>query len=638
MNRRALVLAAGTGLAGVVILALAAPDLLRLDVGRIAVVLVAVLALVQALHLANVRRHTEFARERTPDPERRHPAGPPGEELQDAFRQFRQEPHAFYRMSGRRGLRVAAVAALTRYGSVSREEARERVENGTWTDDEVAAEFLQGGTWSSLSRRLGRWLGGDSADRDGIERCVEAIAAVADVSPAGEQAGGDRPPSGRRTDRGARTDVPEGRLARRETDRWRGISVVVLAAVGVGVALEEPAVLLVGVVGLAYGAYARAHELAPRLSVERSLADEEPAPGDEVEVKLRLTNEGDQVLPDVRVVDGVPGGLAVSDGSPRRGTALRPGESVEWSYAVTARRGVHEFDPALVLVRNAPGAVELVHGVAPDRSTRLTCTPPLRELPAAVPLRGANSRHVGRQPTAASGDGTEFHATRPYRHGDDVGRIDWNRRARTGELATVLFRRERAATVVLLVDTGPASYVAPEPGDEHAVDRAVEAAGRAYASLANRGHFVGIGSLVDPDCWLDPGSGPTHRARARELLTTHPELHPTPRVEDRRVSALRARRAVRRRLPAGSQVVVFSPLCRRTTVGFLRQLEASDHAVTVVSPDATASATPGQQLARVGRRVHLTDLRGDGIPVLDWAWDEPLVTALARFESRVATR
>jgi uncharacterized protein (DUF58 family) len=355
-------------------------------------------------------------------------------------------------------------------------------------------------------------------------------------------------------------------------------------------------------------------------------------------VTVRVTNDGDRILPDVRVVDGVPGALAVTEGSPRRGTALGPGDTVEWTYTVTARRGVHEFDPALVLVRNAPGAVELSYAVAPEQPTALTCSPPLGTLPVSVPLRGADSHYTGRQPTADSGEGTEFYGVRLYRHGDDISRIDWNRQAKTGELATLLVREEHTARVVLLIDTNPAAYVGPDPYGEHAVDRSVAAAGQTYVTLANSGHFVGIASLADTDCWLEPGAGRTHRARARELLATHPALHSLPVTDDKREPPMRARNTVHSRLPPGAQVIVFSPLCRRSIVRFIRRLEADDYQVTVVSPDATAGSTPSQRLAQVGRRIHVTDLRRDGIPVLDWSWDEPLAAALARFETEVGSR
>lgn len=638
MNAHRLLLLGGVGLAGLGLVALVAPGVLDADVGYTALVVVAALALVQSLRLVSARRHADLVRERTPDTEEIRTATPPGEELQEAFRQFRHEPHAFYRMSGRPGLRTAAVAALVRYEGLSEEEAIDRVDAGTWTDDRDAAQFLEKGTTHSLSRTVRRWVRGESAYQHGVRRSVDAIAAIAGLAP-GESRERSRPAAstdwwdeGHEGDPLLTQDPPEpGLLARRETEHWRGISVVVLASLGVGILFEAPGLLLVGVVGLFYGAYARSHDLEATLSLERSLADAEPAPGDEVEVTVSVTNEGERILPDVRVVDGVPGGLAVTDGSPRVGTALRPGEHVEWTYTVTARRGVHEFDPAFVVVRNAPGTVEHTYGVATAEPTVLTSIPQLQTLPVSVPLRGANTRYAGRQATNASGDGTEFYATRLYRRGDDLSRIDWNRRAKTGELATLLFREERTATVVLLVDTDASAYAAPEAHAEHAVDRSVAAAGRVFETLTEQGHFVGLASLTETDCWLPPGTGPTHRANARNLLGTHPAVHSLPAEDE---TPIRARAILRRRLPPDAQVIVFSPLCSLSVVRFVRRLDAADHPVTVVSPDATAEGTPSQRLARVGRRVHVTDLRRDGIPVLDWGWDEPLSAALARFEAQ----
>jgi uncharacterized protein (DUF58 family) len=641
VNWRRLLLTVGIGLTIFGLATLVAPGALDLGIGRFTVIAVALLALVYGGHLANVRRNTALERGRTPDPERAFTASLPGEELHEALRQFRGDPHPFYRMSGRDGLKVAAAAVLTRYEGVSKEEADEQITDGTWTDNFEAASFLSTGrTEAGASRGLTRWIRRDSGSRTGIEQSIEAIAAVADVSPReGGTAQATHTDSNRAETTAAVGADGTGLLARRETERWRGISAGVLVAVGAGVAFQAPTILLVGVVGLFYAAYARSHDLeAASLSVERSLADGTPGPGEEVAVTVRVTNDGSRVLPDVRVVDGVPGALAVTEGSPRRGTALGPGDTVEWTYTVTARRGVHEFDPALVFVRNAPGAVELSYAVAPEQPTAITCTPPLEALPVSVPLRGADSHYTGRQPTADSGAGTEFYGTRLYRHGDDISRIDWNRRAKTGELATLLFREEHTARVVLLVDTDPAAYVGPDPYGEHAVDRSVAAAGQTYATLANRGHFVGIGSLADTECWLEPGAGRTHRARARELLATHPALHSVPVADEKREPPRRARSTVHRRLPSGAQVIVFSPLCRRSIVRFIRRLEAGDCQVTVVSPDATANATPSQRLAQVGRRVHITDLRRDGIPVLDWGWDEPLAAAFARFETEVGSR
>ncbi len=642
MNWQRLLLVAGVGLAGLGLFALAAPGVIDLDVGQAALTLVAILALLLSLRAVQTRRRTDLTQAMTPDPERVRAVSPPGAQLQDATRQFWQKPHAFYRMSGRDAIKAAAVAVLTRYESCTTEEAYDRIERGTWTDDEYAVAFLSEtpGAPRSLSRTLRTWLGKETAYQRGLRHSVDAIAAIASIPPQpASDADGQKQTRSSEYGPGATAQARNqtGLHARRETGHWRGISVVVLISVGLGVLLEQPGILLVGVVGLCYAAYARTHELTPdTLSIERSLDDEKPAPGDEVEVTVRLTNDGERALPDVRFVDGVADALAVADGSPRLGTVLRPGQTKTCTYTVTARRGVHEFNPALAIVRNVSGSTEYECTVAPERPTAFVCTPELQALPVPVPLRPASTQYTGVQTTTASGEGTEFYATRLYQHGDDMSRIDWNRRAKTGEFSTVLFREERTATVMLLVDTDQAAYVGPETHAEHAVDRSVAAAGQVYPTVTAAGHVVGIGSLTDTDCWLGPGRGPTHRTKARELLATHPAFQSIP--SDEQDNPIRARRLLQRRLPPDAQLMVFSPLCRQSVVRLIRRLDAAGYPVTVVSPDATTGRTPSQRLAQVGRRVHITDLRQDGIPVVDWGWNEPVASAFARFAQQEGMR
>jgi len=624
--QRALLLT-GIGLFGLGALGLAAPGVLGLDLGQPVLALVAVLALVQAARLVQSRRRLEGSEAALPDREELYAVPSPGDRFREALSQFRRRPRASYRGSSRADLAAVAVAVLTRYTGCSEAEAQRRLDDGSWTDDPYARAFLSGDHDLSVptALRLRTVLGRESLYRRCLRRTVDEIARVAGVPVGTGDSDGEAAPQSR-TRPSASAD---GLVARRETGHWYGISAVVLAGVGAGVLLEQPAVLLVGVVGLWYAAYARSHDVTgAALSVERSLSTNRPEPGETVTVTVTVRNDGEELLTDLRLVDGVPDALAVTQGSPRLGTALRPGGAVEFSYAVTARRGVHAFEPLVAAVRNAPGTVEHERVVAPERPTELVCTPLLEALPLPLPLRTASTPYAGVETTASSGDGVEFYSTRLYRPGDARSRIDWNRRARTGELSTLVFREERAASVVLLVDVDESAYVAPESG-EHAVDRSVEAAGQAFATLETAGHFVGVGALGRAECWLAPGAGETHRARARELLATHPALASVPPEEPE--NPLRARRLLRSRLPANAQVVVFSPLGRPSVVRTIRGLEAAGYPVTVVSPDPTADGTPGRRLARVGRRLHVTDLRGDGIPVLEWAWDEPFATAVAAF-------
>lgn len=419
-------------------------------------------------------------------------------------------------------------------------------------------------------------------------------------------------------------------VATRETNRWTGIEAVALLSGGLGVLLREPSLVLCGVVGVAFAAYARSGGPAPvALAVERELADPTPEPGETVTVTVRVRNEGAATLTDLRLVDGVPPGLAVpSPGVARHATALRPGREAVFRYDVRATRGEHVWEPLAALVRDTPGATEQELSV--EAGTVLRCTPPLAAT-AGLPLRGLTTAYAGRVATDVAGSGVEFYATREYRPGDPRNRIDWNRWARTGELSTLEFREERAASVVLLVDTREQSYLAAAPGDRHAVERGVQAAGAAVPALLDSGDRVGLASFGPEECWLPPGAGTDQRARARSLLATHHAFAPAPSGE-RFFAAVTLRRLLRRLAPE-TQLVVFSPLADDYLATVVRRLEAAGHLVTVVSPDPTSEASTGRLLARVERRERIRRLREAGIRVVDWG-DGPLATELERTARR----
>ncbi|WP_331714211.1 DUF58 domain-containing protein, partial [Halobacterium sp. CBA1126] len=249
----------------------------------------------------------------------------------------------------------------------------------------------------------------------------------------------------------------------RETYRWRGVTALSLFAAAAGAAFSSPAALLLAVLGVAYAAYGALFAApSPALTVERTVHADDPDPGDEVDVTLSVTNDGG-FLPDLRVVDGVPAGVEVVDGSPRLATALREGKTATLRYTVEAHRGEHDFESVHVRARDLSGARE-TEGTVPASST-VASVPALPEL-ASFPLREQTVRRVGRVPTSQGGSGVEFHATREYRPGDPLSHVDWHRLARTGDLSTVEYREERAATVVAVVDGREAAHVADADGED----------------------------------------------------------------------------------------------------------------------------------------------------------------------------
>lgn len=638
MNAGRLLLVLGLAALGLGLASIVAPGAVGLDLGTAVVTLVGLLALVEALRSVQSRRRADLDEATTPDPELPAATGIPGEDLESTLETFLDDRRNYYRGTrAREGLRAAATAVLREYEGLPEPEAEERIEEGTWTDDSYAAAFLGGEDVAGPSRqaRLRDLVRRESSRDRRIRRTVGAIAALAGIS--GGDSEDDRDP--REGDRPTRFSTGTNRefedwvIARgsHPTGRWQGIGALAFAGIGLGILVEQPAVLLAGAVGVGYAAYARSSAFPPgEISAERVVEDPRPAPDEEVSVQVTVTNESGRFLGDLRLVDGVPEALSVAEGSPRFGTALRAGESATFSYTVRARRGVHGFGPTLLVARDLAGATEEERLL--EAETTLSCVPPLRETTEPLALRPQATRHAGRIETGRGGEGTQFHATREYRPGDPPKRIDWNRRARTGELTTVEFSEERAATVVVLIDAREPAYRAPGPHEPHAVDRSVDAAGRLFATLSAAGDRVGIAALGDEPCWLAPGTGRDHREEARELLATHPVLSPVPSTTPS--GWFQSRRRLRRRLSSGTQVVLCTPLTDDVASRFARGLEERGHPVTVLSPDPTGDRTPGHRLAAVSRALRISALRRAGIPVIDWPAGEPLDAALARHKER----
>lgn len=420
-------------------------------------------------------------------------------------------------------------------------------------------------------------------------------------------------------------------MNRLETNRWGGFAGTVLFAAAVGIVLREPALIVGGAVGVGYLVAAGVGSApTPRLAVERTVEAENPVPGHEIAVTVEVKNEGETALLDLRLVDRVPPGLEVIDGSPRCATALSAGDSVRFSYSVAATRGRHEWTELEAVTRDLPGTEELEATAEAD--SVLSCVPPLGRT-TDLPLRGLTTQYTGHVSTDVGGSGVEFYSLREYRHGDPLRRVDWNRTARTGELTTLQLREERAATVVLVVDSRERAYLAGDPNAENAVERSVEAAGRMFVVLLDSGDRVGLAALCAEDRWLRPGTGNDHRAKARRLLATDPAFAPTPSDANGSVYVNGWVQRARKRLPTDAQLILFSPLCDDAVARAARRFDAAGHLVTVVSPDPTVDDTPGRGLAWIERRLRISKLRTAGIRVLEWG-EEPLGVAVAGAERR----
>lgn len=411
---------------------------------------------------------------------------------------------------------------------------------------------------------------------------------------------------------------------REATNRWFGITAIALLMVGLGLMVTSPALVVGGVVAVWYAVYYRLpSDPAPQLRLTREVDTPTPTPGEEVTVTLAVENVGSSTVADLRLIDGVPPALTVDDGSPRLATALRPGQRATIAYRVTARRGYHGFDPVDVIVRDIAGRVQVTYEASVESILRCEPDPEPIEPPL---LRQLTARVSGRIETTRGGPGVEFHAVREYRPGDPLNRIDWSRKARTGELATVEFRREQMATVVLVIDVRPQAYVAPAGDDVPAAEHGIDAAASLFFSLLDAGDRVGVTTLGARTCWLPPDIGSDHRTHGRTLFAAHPSLSSTPPSDT--VSVATEGWELDHRLPSAAQLLFVTPLADGGAERYAIRFEARGHPVTIVSPNPCSRDSVGQRVATVERQLRIDRLRERGIHVVDWEPDTSLPVAL----------
>jgi uncharacterized protein (DUF58 family) len=543
-------------------------------------------------------------------------------------------------------LRSVARTILVAYEGLTPAEADTQIQSGAWTRNHVAKTFLQGETPPESWRkrlRFNQLRGRSSPFLEGVEQTVAALFQYTgapdpeQISRVGSRWSAlvDTVASPTVSKQSSSTDQESDTSAThtpriRVTHHWQGIGALALASLAFGILFEETNFILLSAIGVGYMAYARVYRAPdPTVAVTRSLSASDPPPDEVVRVTVTVRNEGEDVLSDLRIIDGVPEHLGVEDGSPRYATVLPPGHTDSFEYAFRTRRGVHPFTPARVRARPLADTIEVETTV--ENETTLTCRPAVTST-LSVPLRDALTQYVGQNPTDIGGDGIEFYSTREYRRGDPVSRIDWKRFARSRELATVAYREERAAELVLILDTRQAAYVSTDPFEPHACDRSVGAAAELFASFQQTDNQVGLAAFGPDPCWVTPTASRESRARVRALLTGHEAFSQDPPEGTCYVSEWIDE--FRRRIATPSQVVFFSPLCDDAAVRAARNLEAYGYRVTVISPDPTGRQTIGQRVAFLERRARIYELREAAVRVVDWPLGDLLAVALARTMTR----
>ncbi|SFL53411.1 hypothetical protein SAMN04487950_4110 [Halogranum rubrum] len=156
-------------------------------------------ALLLVLVVVGLRAVGGQAQATPPDPEHVRTAPAPGAEFDSVVGGgvgLREQLFGDERERVRGRLRETATQTVMRRENCGRETARERVENGTWTDDRDAAAFVGGerGPSPPVSSRVTAALRGRSWFQHGARRAAEEIVGTSDrrVTDGGRRTEDDR--------------------------------------------------------------------------------------------------------------------------------------------------------------------------------------------------------------------------------------------------------------------------------------------------------------------------------------------------------------------------------------------------------------------------------------------------------------
>ncbi|QLD86346.1 DUF58 domain-containing protein [Natronomonas halophila] len=389
----------------------------------------------------------------------------------------------------------------------------------------------------------------------------------------------------------------------------------------------------------------------PSITVERSFDPAVVTPGQPTTVTLTVRNEGDRILPDVRVHDRPPEQVRVM-GRPCGCLSLRPGETDTISYEVVAGDGEYDFGDPTARFRPLSAVESRTDRLAASGDETLRCRP----LTTAPEIRAAADQRIGIRTADTPGSGLEFHSVREHRHGDAASRVDWRGFAKTGDMTTVNFRETNASETAVVVDARTPGRVVRAPGHPTAAEFAAHAAEQLVDRLLAADHRVGLAALgIDAEAvgattpsdragrpWVPIGDDATTRTRTEAVLKAVIDAAAAERAAPQPAFAGSVRHraeatnaaALRDRLPRASDVVLVSPLLDDAPLSLARTLSAAGHAVVVVSPnmadrarDATENGI-GARVAGIQRDLRLRRLRSRDIRVVDWETTGPLSVAM----------
>ncbi|MDT5150069.1 MAG: hypothetical protein QOI01_1802 [Mycobacterium sp.] len=390
--------------------------------------------------------------------------------------------------------------------------------------------------------------------------------------------------------------------------RWRAsslsLSLATCAAVALAAALIGSRWQLVAFAAPLLGALVSLHWQRQPPSVQIHAEPALVRCFEDEEVRLTVWATASDGAPvDVTVVTAVGASFDVSEGPSGRIAVVFRAE--RWGrYPITLRVGVGARGGLLVgraAAANTEVAEVFVFPVAPAQSTTLPRTELLDRLGSHM------TRHVGR--------GVEYGGIRAYVPGDQLRTVNWPVSARRGSLHVTERLSERAADVVVLVDTHDQP---PGPATE-STERTVRGAVQVVQSALRSGDRAGVVALGGTPRWMGADIGRRQFYRVLDAMLGAGDGHETT------TGTLAPRAAI----PPGAIVVAFSTLLDTDFALALIDLCRRGHVVVAVDvlDGAPFDDLDDPLIARMWsmqRAFMYRDMRTIGVDVVPWSVDGTL--------------
>lgn len=398
--------------------------------------------------------------------------------------------------------------------------------------------------------------------------------------------------------------------------RWRASPLTLAIATCAGVAL---------VAAVISGRWQLIAFAAPLLGVLCSLGWQHPVPTVQVhgepdaqrcfeleEARIKVWTTTDSVEATVELaVSALPGmELEVADaGEGKAVTAV----AQRWGrYPITARVDVLARGGLVQGKGTADVSNVIVFPLTPPQSTSIPQTELLDRLGAHL------TRHIG--------PGVEYADIRPYVPGDQLRAVNWAVSARRGRLHVTQRLTDRAADVVVLIDT----YRQPAGPATAATERVVRGAAQVVQTALRNGDRAGIVALGgNRPRWLGADIGQRQFYRVLDTVLGAGEQF------DNATGTLAPRAAV----PAGAIVFAFSTLLDTEFALALIDLRRRGHVVVAVdvldnSPFEGEHDPLIIRMWTLQRSAMYRDMATVGVDVLSWPGDRSLEHSLGGLPDR----